>query len=89
MEKKTYKAKVELIRQGQDGKQMYVLEKGQVAVSKVMTIEFSSLPTERNEQFHIFFYYQGIGEKERQHVCDLGPGTLFGELAILYNCRYF
>jgi len=63
MEKKTYKAKVELIRQGQDGKQMYVLEKGQVAVSK------------------------GIGEKERQHVCDLGPGTLFGELAILYNCR--
>ena len=42
MEKKTYKAKVELIRQGQDGKQMYVLEKGQVAVSKVMTIEFSS-----------------------------------------------
>ena len=42
MEKKTYKAKVELIRQGQDGKQMYVLEKGQVAVSKVMTMEFSS-----------------------------------------------
>merc|ERR1712134_222010 len=25
--------------------------------------------------------------RQRQHVCDLGPGTLFGELAILYNCR--
>ena len=27
-----------------------------------------------------------MGDK-RQNVCDLGPGTLFGELAILYNCR--
>ena len=30
---------------------------------------------------------QGIGAKDRQHVCDLNAGTLFGELAILYNCR--
>ena len=35
MEKKTYKAKVEIIRQGQDGTQMFILEKGQVNVSKV------------------------------------------------------
>ena len=56
MEKKTYKAKVELIRQGQDGKQMYVLEKGQVAVSKVMTIEYSIFSTQ-NEQFYKCFYY--------------------------------
>ena len=35
MEKKSYKAKVEIIRQGQDGTQMFILEKGVVNVSKV------------------------------------------------------
>jgi len=35
MERKHYQAKVEMIRQGQDGTHMYILEKGQVNVSKV------------------------------------------------------
>ena len=35
MEKKHYQAKVEIIRQGQDGTHMYILEKGEVNVSKV------------------------------------------------------
>jgi len=63
MEKKHYQAKVEIIRQGQDGTHMYILEKGEVNVSK------------------------GVAASNRQHVCDLGVGSLFGELAILYNCR--
>ena len=29
---------------------------------------------------------KGTGN-ERSVICDLGPGQLFGELAILYNCR--
>lgn len=78
MEKKTYKAKVELIRQGQDGKQMYVLEKGQVAVSKVMTIEFSSLPTERNEQFHIFFIIRA-SEKKKDSMCVIWVPERYSE----------
>jgi len=62
MEKKFYQAKIEIIREGQDGTHMYILSKGKVNVSK------------------------GLGDK-RQSVCDLGSATLFGELAILYNCR--
>jgi len=30
--------------------------------------------------------FKGTGA-QRNHVCDLGPRTLFGELAILYNCK--
>ena len=30
--------------------------------------------------------YKGQG-KEKTVVCELVPGMLFGELAILYNCR--
>ena len=30
--------------------------------------------------------FQGTGGS-KNHVCDLGPRTLFGELAILYNCK--
>lgn len=62
MEKKHYQANVEIIREGTDGNQMYVLEQGNVTVTK------------------------GAG-KDKTFVCDLGPGQLFGELAILYNCR--
>lgn len=62
MEKKHYQANVEIIREGQDGTHMYILEKGEVNVSK------------------------GVGA-QKTNVCDLGAGTLFGELAILYNCR--
>ena len=35
MDKKTYPANVEIIRQGQDGTKMYIVEKGEVNVSKV------------------------------------------------------
>ena len=38
MEKKHYQAKVEIIREGQDGTHMFVLEKGEVNVSKVKSI---------------------------------------------------
>lgn len=30
--------------------------------------------------------FKGQG-KDKSIVCDLSPGMLFGELAILYNCR--
>jgi cGMP-dependent protein kinase len=62
MEKKEYKGSIEIIREGMDGNQMYVLEKGSVTVTK------------------------GQGN-EKSVICDLGPGQLFGELAILYNTR--
>ena len=35
MEKKTYQANIEIIREGMDGTHMYILEKGEVAVTKV------------------------------------------------------
>lgn len=57
MEKKTYK-KENIIKEGDDGTHMFVLEKGTVSISK-----------------------------GKSHVCELSPGMLFGELAILYNCR--
>ena len=62
MEKKHYQANVEIIREGTDGNHMYVLEQGNVTVTK-------------------------SAGKDKTFVCDLGPGQLFGELAILYNCR--
>ena len=78
MEKKNVVKDIEIIREGMDGTHMYILEKGQVQVSK------------------------GHGV-EKEFVCDLGEGkfiypayfrlltvilgSLFGELAILYNCR--
>jgi len=62
MEKKTYQANIEIIREGMDGTHMYILEKGEVAVTK------------------------GHGP-DKQTVCNLLSGCLFGELAILYNCR--
>jgi len=62
MEKKHYQGNVDIIREGTEGNHMYVLEQGNVTVTK------------------------GAG-KDKTFVCDLGPGQLFGELAILYNCR--
>ena len=62
MEKKHYQQNFNIIREGEDGTHMYVLESGTVSVTK------------------------GQGS-EKQLVCDLNPGVLFGELAILYNCR--
>lgn len=62
MEKKQYPEKIEIIREGSDGQQMFVLDKGAVTVTK------------------------GAGQ-DKQFICDLGVGQLFGELAILYNCR--
>ena len=59
---KEIKGSIEIIREGMDGNQMYVLEKGSVTVTK------------------------GQGN-EKSVICDLGPGQLFGELAILYNTR--
>ena len=38
MEKKHYQAKVEIIREGQDGTHMYIIAKGEVNVSKVKSI---------------------------------------------------
>ena len=38
MEKKHYQAEYEIIREGQDGTYMYILEKGEVNVSKVRSI---------------------------------------------------
>lgn len=62
MEKKTYQSNIEIIREGMDGTHMYILEKGEVSVTK------------------------GHGP-DKQTVCNLVSGCLFGELAILYNCR--
>ena len=59
---KEIKGSIEIIREGMDGNQMYVIEKGSVTVTK------------------------GQGN-EKSVICDLGPGQLFGELAILYNTR--
>ncbi|XP_057675111.1 cGMP-dependent protein kinase 1-like [Corythoichthys intestinalis] len=46
-----------VIREGDDGSSVYVLEEGTVEVSK-----------------------------EGKKLCTIGPGKVFGELAILYNC---
>lgn len=62
MEKKTYQASIEIIREGMDGTHMYILQKGRVQVTK------------------------GNGS-DKTTVCSLTSGSLFGELAILYNCR--
>jgi CRP-like cAMP-binding protein len=40
MEKKTYPADIEIIREGMDGTHMYILEKGEVAVTKVNHIQW-------------------------------------------------
>jgi CRP-like cAMP-binding protein len=57
MTKRPYTAGTEIIKEGSDGNEMYILEKGEVSVQKGDT-----------------------------HIVDLKSG-LFGELAILYNCR--
>ena len=77
MEKQEHKRDADIIKEGDDGTHMFVLEKGAVSITK------------------------GHG-KEKSFVCDLTPGLmtlnvyeiinniqgmLFGELAILYNCR--
>ena len=41
MEKKHYQANVEIIREGQDGTHMYILEKGEVNVSKVQRVSYN------------------------------------------------
>lgn len=46
-----------IIKEGDIGSSVYVMEEGKVRVSK-----------------------------EGKYLCTLGPGTVFGELAILYNC---
>ncbi|GIY75683.1 hypothetical protein CEXT_811151 [Caerostris extrusa] len=46
-----------IIKEGDYGSVVYVMEEGRVEVSK-----------------------------EGKYLCDLGPGKVFGELAILYNC---
>jgi len=57
MQKRTYPAGSEIIKEGTDGNEMYILEKGEVIV-----------------------------QKGGAHIIDMKHG-LFGELAILYNCR--
>lgn len=57
MTKRPYSAGTEIIKEGSDGNEMYILEKGEVSV-----------------------------QKGNQHIVDIKSG-LFGELAILYNCR--
>lgn len=60
MQKKSYPANVELIKEGDNGDNMYVLDEGTVSVTKGQNREF---------------------------ITDLSSGMLFGELAILHNCR--
>jgi len=62
MERREHKKNEDIIKEGEEGTHMFVLEKGAVQVTK------------------------GQG-KDKTVVCDLSPGMLFGELAILYNCR--
>ena len=77
MEKKTYKKDIDIIREGMDGTHMYILQQGSVNVTKVQ-----SLPPQSRKQPN----FQGSGP-DKVDVCKLGAGSLFGELAILYNCR--
>lgn len=60
MQKKSYVANTEIIREGDNGDNMYVLDEGTVSVLKGADKEF---------------------------ITDLSSGMLFGELAILHNCR--
>ncbi|XP_055332267.1 cGMP-dependent protein kinase 1-like isoform X2 [Paramacrobiotus metropolitanus] len=53
-----YAADEIIIQEGEDGKLMYVLEDGEVEVTK-----------------------------DGKKLCNMGPGKVFGELAILYNCK--
>ena len=48
MEKKEYKANIEIIREGQDGTHMYILEKGSVTVTKVIILYLSIKNSQTN-----------------------------------------
>ena len=79
MEKKHVVADIEIIREGMDGTHMYVLEKGQVQVSKGTGLNKQSVAE----------LQEGIidpSESSLNHNTHFS-GSLFGELAILYNCR--
>ena len=85
MERREHKKNEDIIKEGEEGTHMFVLEKGAVQVTKV---KFSYKHTQSCEDWNIqnYKYFQGQG-KDKTVVCDLSPGMLFGELAILYNCR--
>ena len=79
MEKKNVVKDIEIIREGMDGTHMYILEKGQVQVSKGHGVEKE--------------FVCDLGEGKFKHILPVDfrwpliLGSLFGELAILYNCR--
>ena len=53
----------------------------------------TSLIKEGDDGTHMYVLIKGTLQvfkgqgKDKSVVCDLSPGMLFGELAILYNCR--
>ena len=59
MSKRKLSANVKLIKEGSEGKHLYIIEKGSVQIETAA---------------------HGL-------VAVLGPGKMFGELAILYNCK--
>ena len=83
MEKKNVVKDIEIIREGMDGTHMYILEKGQVQVSKGHGVEKEFVCDLGEGNLSYFRFTSG-------KLTDNLPvilGSLFGELAILYNCR--
>ena len=99
MEKKNVVKDIEIIREGMDGTHMYILEKGQVQVSKGHGVEKEFVCDLGEGKFKHKFYFRRISDALPMHfrcTSDALPidfrwpsilGSLFGELAILYNCR--
>ena len=76
MEKGEYAAGTEIITENGTGDEMYIIQDGEVQVTKV---EFTSrIPSHLMNS-------KGKG-KNATHIVDLKSG-LFGELAIMYNCK--
>lgn len=85
MEKKNVVKDIEIIREGMDGTHMYILEKGQVQVSKGHGVEKEFVCDLGEGKFIYSAYFRLFLNYFRLLTVILG--SLFGELAILYNCR--
>ena len=78
MEEKKFSEGVDVIKQGDDGDDLYVVEDGMLSCSKLFVniILLNSLSDNLQNQ---------AGKTEPTHLKNYEPGEAFGELALLYN----
>lgn len=78
MEEKKFSEGVDVIKQGDDGDDLYVVEDGMLSCSKLFVniILLNSLSYNLQNQ---------AGKTEPTHLKNYEPGEAFGELALLYN----